>query len=388
MIPNEAGIAYEHALSALVEAGHRELAKALVDMGLPMGAVLGDPYFQKHYGRWVNNAVANHRTLSSRASKRQLCISALPVSDKPAIVCGSGYSLNAALPLLKEWKGDIICGNSNVLTLIAHGITPTYLVVLDSHPTIADLLCGYKRWPQSTRLITHPTIAPGLLAGWTNPSSYYLVQRKHFELFEAVFPAMFAPLGIKVGLQWRICVVNNEVQIAGTLGKLGRPIFLVGCDFGWKDRAKHRCMTFVPTLDGKDLYEKSIGPIPQDDDPKRADYDIGVDDNGWEYTGDMIFLRDELYRTWWHNQVAVIDCSWGSVTELPRARLEDVVACQGRDWYGMLEKRHEHAKRVADYLNRRDAVKQEQYRKIVEEYHAKMACGDSSGGGPDPAIVG
>jgi len=49
--------------------------------------------------------------------------------NKPVIIVGSGYSLNAAIPDLKEWKHDIICSPSQFSTLIYHGIIPTYIML-------------------------------------------------------------------------------------------------------------------------------------------------------------------------------------------------------------------------------------------------------------------
>lgn len=379
---NDEMIRYESIVDTLVSDGHEELARALINMGVPYKMVLADPYFAKHYGKWVRNATENYPVILGQSKRRKVCFSQLPESSKPAMVIGSGYSLNGALRALQEWKGDIICGNSNVFTLLANGIVPKYLCVYDSHPEVAKLLTSYKHWPASVHLITHPTINPLLVRKWRGPVSYYLVRRAKMELFDIVFPAMYAPTGIERGMTWRICVVNNEVQVAGALGTPGRTIFLTGCDFGWMDMAKHRCRTYRPSAYGHQLVERDIASIT----PDRAE--LSMDERGWWYSGDMIILRDELYKMWWENHLSVVDCSGGSLVGFPTARIEDVVACQGAGYEWVYEKRREHAKVIADYLNHRVAVKQEQYRKIVEARNETGVVGDSTGGGDTAAVGG
>jgi len=64
------------------------------------------------------------------------------------------------------------------------------------------------------------------------------------------------------GLLWRICVTNNAVQVAGYLGLPGRVLFMVGSDFGWRDRNFSRCRTYEPTEDGEALKEKAVA-VPE-----------------------------------------------------------------------------------------------------------------------------
>lgn len=371
---NDAALAYERILEALKKSDV-ELAKALVGMGVPPKMVLGDPpltrqdkvnpnagdpYFKKHYAKWLYNMVDNYHALEPRSRIRKLCLGALPKSDVPVIVVGSGASLDGHIRLLQQWEGEIICGNSNFYTLLAHSITPTYVCVYDSHPRVGELMTGYKHVPKSVRLLTHVLINPAIVKKWRGPASYYTVRRPGIlELFDYMLPLLFDRVGIESHMLWRICVVNNEVQMAGALGNLGRPIFLTGCDFGWKDRARSRCRTYEPTPDGEHLKEIPLRTITDD-------MVTGVDDEGWEFTGDMIVLRDELYKMWWQNHLPLVDCSMGSLTSFPQVPLEEVVAKQGRGYEWVSEKRREHSKRVADYLNNRMAVKQEQWLKILE----------------------
>lgn len=374
-------IAYEQIIEAVAK-HDGALAKALVEMGVPFKMLQDDPYFRKHYSKWVRNARDNYPYILGKSRKSKICMSSLPMSETPVIVCGSGYSLGPALPLLKQWRGEIICGNSNVFTLLAHGILPTYLCVYDSHPEVADLLTSYKRWPDVC-LLTHPLINPTLVKKWKGRVRFYMVRREKMEFFDWVLPSMYADTGIDRALKWRVCVVNNEIQVAGALGWAGRPIFLTGCDFGWKDRSKHRCRTYRPSKDGMSLHEVVIPPVDPETTP------LSVDDEGWEYSGDMIILRDELYKMWWDNQLPIVDCSEGSLIALPRARLSDVVAGQGEGYAWVALERKKHAEAVADYLNHRVAVKQEQYEKLMEDEDAQEDCvGDSASSDRVSSLVG
>ena len=68
-----------------------------------------------------------------------------PGSKGPAIVIGSGSTLDKALPRLKDWEGAIICSPSHLSTLVYHGCEPDYLLLLDPRGTILSWNQGARR---------------------------------------------------------------------------------------------------------------------------------------------------------------------------------------------------------------------------------------------------
>jgi len=359
-----------------------ESAKALAGMGIPFRVLQGDPYWRKHYHHWTWAAVDNYPSILAQSKKRKVGLQDAPKSSTPAIVIGSGPSLTPAIRALQRWKGEIFCSNSNLYTLLANGIKPTHLVVLDAAGAVGNLVTRYKGTPKDITLVTHPMINPVLVAKWKRPAYYYLVQRRGNELFQWALPWMYSRAGIDVGLLWRICVTNSAVQVAGYLGEPMRPVFLVGADFGWRDRNESRCRTYEPTDDGAELREKPVA-VPEDT-PDMTEDSLGRihrDADGIERMGDMTIKRDEFFQLWWGNHIPMIDCTGGYLHELPQADISDVVDKQGVGWDWVFEKRRETAKAVADYLNSRVAAKREQWSKIMEEHDEKVSVG--AGGAAD-----
>jgi hypothetical protein len=226
---------------------------------------------------------------------------------------------------------------------------------------------------------------------------YFLVQRDGNEFHRWTLPEMYRLSKIDCGLKWRTCVSNNAVQVATYLGEPGRVLFLVGMDFGWRDRAESRCRTYMPTTDGEALREVPVS-VPQDteEDP------ITRYPDGIERIGDMMGKRDDFYELWWgcRNELitsdgsgplatAVVDCTGGYLHELPQASIADVVAAQGVGWENVRDKvqGRQTADRVADYLNRRVAEKRQQWKAIVEARDAENG-GAFDAAGDDGGIVG
>ena len=52
-------------------------------------------------------------------------------TPRPAVVLGSGSSLNTVLSILKDWKGAIFCSSSQVRVLMKHGCIPDYIGGID-----------------------------------------------------------------------------------------------------------------------------------------------------------------------------------------------------------------------------------------------------------------
>jgi hypothetical protein len=50
---------------------------------------------------------------------------------KPALIIGSGPSLDTALPLLKDWKGATFCSTSHASSLIYYGHEPSHMIAYD-----------------------------------------------------------------------------------------------------------------------------------------------------------------------------------------------------------------------------------------------------------------
>ena len=96
------------------------------------------------------------------------------LAGKPAIVLGSGPSLDSAVPYLKDWEGAILCGPTQALVLRYAGITPSHLFLVDPMNTPKQMGMGVIPW-KDTMLVTTPTVNPYIVEGWEGERAYFRI---------------------------------------------------------------------------------------------------------------------------------------------------------------------------------------------------------------------
>ena len=108
----------------------------------------------------IISSAYNHKYIISAVHEgRAYDISEEPKVDKvPAIIFGSGASLDKALPYLKDWKGGTFCTTSHAESLIRFGVEPTYIIDLDPMCPWSDI--SDIDWSKTkTKLIMHPGVS-------------------------------------------------------------------------------------------------------------------------------------------------------------------------------------------------------------------------------------
>ena len=114
---------------------------------------------------WVRNSFENYAHIMEESKSMHMCISTIEkVKGKPAVIVGSGPSLDKTAPFLKDWKGAVFACGSNALIPTRWGHKPEYICVFDGGDTLYPKLMGYD-WTGST-LLTHPSISPLILQNW------------------------------------------------------------------------------------------------------------------------------------------------------------------------------------------------------------------------------
>ena len=90
------------------------------------------------------NSSANWGKISALAmSGEDVCLSTLPrVQGIPALVLGSGPTLDEAAPFLNQWPGVIFSGPSQVRICDKWKRQPDFVVAVDSSPVVAEQLKG------------------------------------------------------------------------------------------------------------------------------------------------------------------------------------------------------------------------------------------------------
>ena len=145
----------------------------------------------------------------------------------PVIVCGSGPTLDDALPRLKDWKGAVICATSQAPTLVYHGVHPDFIEAID--PRIEDWEIKAPWDYKKTRFIGCPTIRPAMFDRWAGRKYLFRTFEPNVELYGKILP--FAYIDVTAYTYPFGAVIPLMITHAHFLG-FG-PIFLVGCDFGY-----------------------------------------------------------------------------------------------------------------------------------------------------------
>jgi len=307
--------------------------------------ILKNHYYQGWYPKWIRNNHWNWQTIYGDFRRGLASVKEIQrVENTPAIIVGSGPSLDDAIPYLGDWEHAIFCGPTNALALEARGIHPNYLHAYDSHHTNAERL--KYTWDYSiTSLITHPSADPKILKAWKGRRYYFLRMFPEHEYFEYILPMAWSHIykdrGIDVIFPFRGCVVNNEIAIAGYLGY--NPLFLVGADFGWKDPAKTRHTTY--TQDGRGGLK--VAPMTHEDD---MGAEINISPNGTHYVGKDDNFKRHLLDMLGPIPTDVFDCSDGMVTELKKADIREVIERQGKDYHYSLEEKGQMRREILDFL--------------------------------------
>ena len=174
------------------------------------------------------NSTVNHQRIWSMF-RDDVCVSALPhyVPGTPALVLGSGPTLDAIMPKLASWSG-VIFASASQLNIMRHwGIQPQFISLVDSRESAVPYLKEYL----DTRcaLLTHPGVSPKVLEAWNGRFAFYKLgfEGEWSLMQDFVYPWIHSKV-VASG-----CVVNTTIQLAAELGC--SPILLAGVDLAFID---------------------------------------------------------------------------------------------------------------------------------------------------------
>ena len=352
---------------------------------------------------WVVNTFVNFGQILQEFQKEDMSLLTLKGEDLgPAVIVGSGPSLDRTAPFLKDWKGAVFCAGSNAKVAARWDHKPEYVCVFDGGHAVVKQLEGYD-WQGST-LLTHPAASPLVLQKWEWKKRYYLMMHPENQWFEQTNPIAFGnlemypklfgvqPPFIKVSVLNGGCTVVNALQLAHFLGY--DPIYLIGVDLGYPelkgfeqdksvphgkelhgtDEMVHRCTSW-DMKDGKWVERKPwVGKI---------DRPIHESDNGVWTTEEQIDYKLALMAVWKVDQPTLFDCSDGIITEIPKLDFEEVVRNGGRGYKGLPQ--DEVVRITNDFLRRVQRVRYERDEHRSDEESREPALqavgGDSGGSG-------
>jgi hypothetical protein len=194
------------------------------------------PTLMADFGVDVHNKVATKMANTSQAAPGRPV-----VRPDLCIIAGSGPSLDDYLPLMRDWPGIIICAATNVLSFLAHGIVPHYILAVDANPELQIYLENAAQVPgsQSINLLLPITCDPETALAWPHKRFWHLdfIQggadlNNPFNSFQCLlFPYVSSYL-VQAG-----SVVNCAFMVPIILGRTGvvdiKKVFLFGVECGF-----------------------------------------------------------------------------------------------------------------------------------------------------------
>ncbi|MFA4971747.1 MAG: 6-hydroxymethylpterin diphosphokinase MptE-like protein [bacterium] len=364
------------------------LAEPDDDAGVANGEQLTQTHDERNMGvlrswfpRWVRNATQNWPTLEWEFGRRDLSLLNLAHIDHererierhwrgPAIVVGSGPSLNDAAPLLKDWKGMVFCTGSNAKTLMRYGREPDVIGMFDCGDAVYDQIRGARY--RKAKLVTNPSVSPKVMRWWRWPHAsrwnkrYYIMNHFGHDWFEDTLPVLFPY--IRCSVMNAGSTGNNLVQIAWFIGC--SPIFLVGFDLGFNEKVYRADMFERPWTarvqregwkrhkvdvqlkrEGTllDPWVRVCAPPPP---PTRKIYRTA---KGLLTTEEQIEYKMALFDIWRIDRMPMINCSPRSLIdpeEMPYVPIEEVIKSGGKG-FEHLYKRGEEIDRIGEAVHAR-----------------------------------
>jgi len=295
---------------------------------------------ERHYRNEVEFSFYNHREImDALESGRAVDLAQVPKQkDKNALILGSGPTLDAALPLMKDWEGDIICSTSHASTLLAHGRVPEHIIALDPDCHINELKAD--TWEgRNSILHLHPGVTPDLVRGWKGRMAVFRKLQPQIgfygheqamgysplgEFRDGRYHCNEAPLGVTAQIPMLACALAAQISLAKILGY--RQLALVGADFSFPGE-KHR-FSSQRWEDGQWVthHPVSVANLVETQEPGCVDPVVETEFDGLLSTPMQIFYMHQAVIAWRITEKDIVNTSdKGLLRMLPYVPLEDVI---------------------------------------------------------------
>jgi hypothetical protein len=328
--------------------------------------------------QWVTDSVANRplikRDLESRrwkdaGGKSLCCMSNIyKRPGTPAIICGSGPSLDDDYASLRKFKGVIVAAMSNAPNLLAHGIIPDFICCVDAHKNVSRQLESsflkiprehpLSLWREKTWLVTHPMIHFSLLPKWPKEChrTYFRPMQLGDVFFEKIMGLMYPEL--EIAFLNAGCVTNTCLEVADFLGC--NPIGFLGADMAYID-GRERCSSW--TWD-----DKANAFVRQPDKPVQTKHLIRYTEDGLYTTEEMLAYKQNFFLIHRVDMCQLVNLSRGIITkeEIPGCTVEEFVSSSSEDLLKKFSRTRE------DIVKNADAVLQKHGMKVTTLEDGKL----------------
>lgn len=345
------------------------------------------------FPRWVQNSFDNYDLICTHM-EGNWHRNDFPVLERiagkhkgqPAVVLGSGPSLDKNIEALKDWEGVIFCGPAQIQALKRLGIEADYLTPVDSNPIIMRLTqIGDLEYKKTTLLAT-PLMHPAFLKAWFGKRLYYLPEvattkaqdddellslkdlfdkyppapdftesaglwfhnRMNVFIKKVLHEAYLNNPRIWPGLRPSIKNAGNTscqgITIANYLGC--EPIFLMGCDLCF-DGEKTRAATWQYDRTMNEYYRWFRNDIYE----QRS----GVEFNGKQTTEGMVIDIYDYVLTSIYENMQIIEVGDGALNYFPKITVEEFQ--EGKDFKHLYRHKDERLKLASEWIEKNTGQK-------------------------------
>lgn len=242
---------------------------------------------------------------------------------RPAVIIGSGCSLNDAVEVLKDWKHPIICSSSHTTTLAKYGYAPTHIATPDPR-------CDMTEWNMPTAATDDMFDKTTFCSTPTQPIEYtkYFKGKKGWFLVFDPGKEWYLQI-LKTNFEWIKAILLPFTSNVSALLAIAHflhcsPVYCVGVDFSNK--------RFDLWRYEKDAWQESKGMIsPPEQQALTYHGLISTPAMMWSWRGFLCVARINIHKMFgkrWH----IYNCSQSSTIqeEFPYVDIKKVVRHQGR----------------------------------------------------------
>jgi hypothetical protein len=292
------------------------------------------------------------------------------IHSGPCIIVASGCSLDPVLPMLKDWKGGLVCSSSHAATLMYHGAPPTHVINFDMRTQ--DNEYDAKRWDyKKTTLITWPGMHPSVNGLWKGHKYFYRVFDPSVAFYAWALPAGYN----WIETQMQPFAQSTAMQMAAANYMGYSPLILVGADFCMKPEATRFTSHWYRKPEGE-KRKRWVESKPGTVDAIKESSLIITSAGGKLTLYTFLHYRRATIAELWSDGSNVFDCSDGTLNGLlPKADIEEVIATQGTNLRGRMRI----SKQIRDSL--------EPWLATEESYFIPMLGGHKLILAPDPVIL-
>ena len=169
--------------------------------------------------------------------------------SKPTIICGNGPSLDAYLPIIKEYreKLNVVAAGSATHSLLVNDIIPDFMVTLESdYNTYKALELLPTEKAQQTPIIGAAQIAPATFGLFKDSLMYLKNETSYARQFENAHDTVANGTPSATNAALAVVLDLNPSKL-----------FLVGMDFGFLDPSKtHSDSSFYSEADKQERFEQ------------------------------------------------------------------------------------------------------------------------------------